>query len=167
MCFGVLVIFLGVLGVVFRLVSWSLLVRASVLALSGRLHHTCSCVSCLPLFLSATMSKRKNADITTDSAKKPRSIASFFVPQASVPASATATKFDKSTWVAKLDPETRTLLQLEIDTLHDSWLGALQDELKSPEFLSLKRFLKKEKDAGATIYPPEPDIYSWYVYPVL
>jgi len=57
------------------------------------------------------------------------------------------------------------LLKLEIDTLHESWLGALKDELTKPEFLELKRFLKKEAESGKTIFPPSADVYSWYVYP--
>lgn len=65
--------------------------------------------------------------------------------------------------MASLTPEQKDLLQLEIDTLDESWLAHLKDEVVSPEFLNLKRFLKKEKDSGAKIFPPEEDIYSWLV----
>ncbi|KAF4186307.1 hypothetical protein CNMCM8694_006459 [Aspergillus lentulus] len=37
----------------------------------------------------------------------------------------------------------------------------LKEELVTPEFLGLKRFLKKEKESGAKIFPPENEIYSW------
>lgn len=72
-------------------------------------------------------------------------------------------KFDKAKWVASLNPEQRRLLQLEIDTLHESWLGLLKDELVTKEFLDLKRFLEREAAAGKKIFPPKEDIYSWYV----
>lgn len=57
--------------------------------------------------------------------------------------------------------EQKELLQLEIDTLDESWLAQLKEEVLTPEFLALKRFLKKEKESGAKIFPPENDIYSW------
>jgi uracil-DNA glycosylase len=63
--------------------------------------------------------------------------------------------------VASLTPEQQELLRLEIDTLHESWLSKLKEELVTPEFLGLKRFLKKEKESGAKIFPPENEIYSW------
>jgi uracil-DNA glycosylase len=50
---------------------------------------------------------------------------------------------------------------LEIDTLDESWLAYLKDEVVTTEFLNLKRFLKKEKDSKAKIFPPEEDVYSW------
>jgi uracil-DNA glycosylase len=55
-------------------------------------------------------------------------------------------------------------LKLEIDTLHESWLGQLKDEVTSPEFLSLKRFLKAELASGKKIFPPMEDVYSWYIH---
>lgn len=121
--------------------------------------------------------KRKAGDIAADAAKKPKqnaAITSFFGapkpnPNVSKPASdptAPATqpiKFDKDAWVAKLSDEHKELLKLEIDTLHESWLGALKDEVTSESFLNLKRFLKKEGESGAKIFPPLEDVYSWYV----
>ena len=123
--------------------------------------------------------KRKAGDIAADVAKKPKqnaSITSFFgAPKpnpnasASKPASdptAPATqpiKFDKDAWVAKLSDEHKELLKLEIDTLHESWLGALKDEVTSESFLNLKRFLKKEGESGTKIFPPLEDVYSWYL----
>lgn len=73
------------------------------------------------------------------------------------------TKFNKAEWVKKLTPEQEELLALEIETLHESWLAQLKDEIVSKEFLDLKRFLKKEHDSGKKIFPPAPDVYSWYV----
>jgi len=126
--------------------------------------------------------KRKAVDLAADAAKKPKadkSITSFFSqpkPNPSTsstdpshPASApTATetqpiKFDKDAWIAKLTPEQRELLKLEIETLHESWLGALKDEVVSKDFLELKRFLKKELESGKKVFPPADDVYSWYV----
>lgn len=55
------------------------------------------------------------------------------------------------------------LLGLEIETLHESWLAQLKDEVLTKEFLELKRFLKAEHDKGEKIFPPAPDVYSWCV----
>lgn len=125
--------------------------------------------------------KRKADATSTNDAKKPKanaSITSFFgAPKtttsstkaavssgATVPVSAgtVTTKFDKAAWVAKLTAEQRELLQLEINTLHESWLAHLKEEIVSREFLELKRFLKKEWESGKTIFPPKEEIYSWY-----
>ncbi|KAK4035383.1 uracil-DNA glycosylase-like protein [Parachaetomium inaequale] len=70
-------------------------------------------------------------------------------------------KFDKVKWAASLTPEQRKLLQLEIDTLHESWLALLKDELVTKEFLELKKFLDREAAAGKKVFPPREDIYSW------
>lgn len=123
--------------------------------------------------------KRKAADIAVNGAKKPKangSITSFFGPPKTVSTSAKPTegsdeaaepvavsKFDKAKWVEKLTAEQKDLLKLEIDTLHESWLAQLKDELVTKEFLELKRFLKKEIDAKKTIFPPMNDVYSWFV----
>lgn len=64
--------------------------------------------------------------------------------------------------MASLTDEQRGLLQLEIDTLHESWLAELKDEIVTKEFLDLKRFLDREATAGTKIFPPREDIYSWY-----
>lgn len=103
--------------------------------------------------------------------KKPKggSITAFFgVPkpkslstQATGSASARSSSFNKEKWVASLTPEQQELLRLEIDTLDESWLAHLKDEVVTPEFLNLKRFLKKEKESNAKIFPPEADVYSW------
>ncbi len=66
--------------------------------------------------------------------------------------------------MAKLTPEQRELLSLEIQTLHESWLAQLKEEVVSKDFLDLKRFLKEEKAAGKQIFPPEREIYSWLVF---
>lgn len=116
--------------------------------------------------------KRKAVELASD-AKKPKvnaSITSFFgapKPKPGAPAAATssvAANFDKEAWVNKLTDEQKDLLTLEIDTLHESWLPHLKDVLISPQFLELKRFLKKELASGKTVYPPMKDVYSWFVF---
>ena len=122
--------------------------------------------------MSAT--KRKATELAAAEAKKPKadgSITSFFrAPKATssssdaslaTTSSAPAVKFNKEVWVAKLTDDQRELLQLEIDTLHDSWLAQLTEEVLSPSFLELKRFLKQEREDKRTVYPPTGDIYSW------
>jgi uracil-DNA glycosylase len=126
--------------------------------------------------------KRKAADGgPLNDSKKPKangSITSFFSQPRTVsttpkgPGSVTgvipdsspvASKFDKEAWVKKLTAEQKELLQLEITTLHESWLKELKDEIMSKEFLELKKFLKKEHEAGKKIFPPAQDVYSWFV----
>ncbi|KAG6082951.1 hypothetical protein E4U15_002204 [Claviceps sp. LM218 group G6] len=116
--------------------------------------------------------KRKADESVPNAAetKKPKvngSIASFFgaVPK---PASAgntapgsPAVKFDKKKWEGGLTAEQKKLLQLEIDTLDESWLAHLKDEITSKEFLNLKRYLDKETSAGKKWFPPKEDVYSW------
>ncbi|KAI1500287.1 uracil-DNA glycosylase-like protein [Biscogniauxia marginata] len=72
-----------------------------------------------------------------------------------------AATWDKAKWVASLTPETRRNLALEIQTLHPSWLQHLRDEITSPEFIALKKFLESEVKSGKTVFPPRDDIYSW------
>lgn len=124
--------------------------------------------------------KRKAETQALTDAKKPKansSIMSFFGPPKTVSSTsnvtATATeaieppqvKFDKDKWLAKLTDEQKDLLKLEIETLHESWLAQLKDEVTSKEFLELKRFLKKELDSGKKIFPPMEDVYSWCATP--
>jgi uracil-DNA glycosylase len=123
---------------------------------------------------------RKAGDLATSDSKKPKangSITSFFgapkavsttkVTGASTEATpavpAPVSKFDKDKWVATLTPEQKDLLKLEIETLHESWLKELKDEVISKEFLELKRYLKREQEAGKKIFPPMADVYSWSV----
>ena len=84
-------------------------------------------------------------------------------PSASNSADSAPPKFDKEKWVAGLTAEQKELLQLEIDTLHESWLALLKDEVTSKEFLELKRFLNRETATGRRWFPPAEDVYSWYV----
>lgn len=115
--------------------------------------------------------KRKANDADSAPIKKVRSIGSFFTAASSSSSSSSSPatgnsssggpKFDKQKWLSKLTPEQRGLLKLEIDTMDDSWLAVLKDDITTPEFLSLKKFLKAEKDAGKKVYPPEEDVYSW------
>ena len=107
--------------------------------------------------------KRKATALEASSgAKKPKatidgSITSFFGGSAS----SAAKNFDKKKWVERLTAEQRGLLKLEIETLHESWLVHLKEEIVSSEFLELKRFLKREREAGKRVFPPEEDVYSW------
>jgi uracil-DNA glycosylase len=119
--------------------------------------------------------KRKGDALTngTDT-KKPKangSIASFFTAPkpaaggASSGASADppAVKFDKKKWLDTLTAEQKQLLQLEIETLDDSWLAHLKDDITTKEFLELKKFLERETKAGKKWFPPKEDVYSWFV----
>jgi uracil-DNA glycosylase len=128
--------------------------------------------------------KRKAADTPTNDSKKPKangSITSFFGPPktaaASTKAAGTASekteppvpavKWDKEAWVKKLTDEQKELLKLEIDTLDETWLKELREEVCSKEFLELKKFLQREKDQGKKVFPPLEDVYSWFVSPSL
>lgn len=114
--------------------------------------------------------KRSASHLTTSpvDAKKPKngSITSFFGPPkvktVEPKSTSCSSSFNKQGWVASLTPEQRKLLQLEIDTLDESWLAQLKEELVTPEFLALKGFLQKEKQSGVKMFPPENEIYSWY-----
>jgi uracil-DNA glycosylase len=126
--------------------------------------------------------KRKATEAALSDSKKPKangSITSFFGPPKTVSTSTKvsgtitekipsspatpAVKFDKEAWVKTLSAEQKDLLALEIGTLHESWLKELKDEVTSSGFLELKRFLKKEHEAGKKIFPPADDVYSWFV----
>ncbi|KAM5433972.1 uracil DNA glycosylase [Microsporum canis] len=110
---------------------------------------------------------KRAASITSSEAKKPKvngSITAFFSSKPSAAGKDDKTSFDKASWTSKLTAEQRELLKLEIETLDESWLAHLKDELVTAEFLSLKRFLRDEKKAGGKIFPPEEDIYSWSRY---
>lgn len=122
--------------------------------------------------------KRKANDLPSSSpldAKKPKtnaSITSFFGPPKQSAGKAVngdsstvaaSPKFDKAKWVATLTPEQRSLVKLEIETLDDSWLAHLKDEILTPGFLELKRFLKNELDSGKKVFPPLEEVYSWSV----
>lgn len=122
--------------------------------------------------MSSPAGQKRSANHLTTSpvdAKKPKngSITSFFGPPKAKTVgpkstSSYSSSFNKQGWVESLTPEQRKLLQLEIDTLDESWLAQLKEELVTPEFLALKRFLLKEKQSGVKIFPPENEIYSWY-----
>lgn len=112
--------------------------------------------------------KRKAATTGNETeAKKTKangSIASFFgaAPKpAGTAAPSPAAKFDKAKWVEGLTAEQKELLKLEIDTLHDSWLALLKDDVTTKEFLDLKKFLNRETAAGKKWFPPKEDVYSW------
>ncbi|KAH8125308.1 hypothetical protein ACSS6W_004874 [Trichoderma asperelloides] len=111
--------------------------------------------------------KRKAATTGNETeAKKTRangSISSFFgaAPKPAGAAPSPAAKFDKAKWVEGLTAEQKELLKLEIDTLHDSWLALLKDDVTTKEFLELKKFLNRETAAGKKWFPPKEDVYSW------
>ena len=96
---------------------------------------------------------------TNESADAPASTASSLPAEPAVPLA--VKRFDKEAWIAKMSPEQKELLKLEIETLHESWLPYLADEITSQSFLGLKRFLKAEAEKGIKIYPPSADVYSW------
>ncbi|KAF9200625.1 hypothetical protein BGZ49_009133 [Haplosporangium sp. Z 27] len=60
-----------------------------------------------------------------------------------------------------LPNDKKELLQLEQDTIDDTWLRALQSEFTKPYFIELKKFLKQEEENKQKIFPPKPEIYSW------
>lgn len=72
-------------------------------------------------------------------------------------------KFNKQAWVESLTPKQRELLDLEINTLHITWLAALHKTLTKPYFLKLKDFVIAEQQKK-TIFPPKEQIYSWSQY---
>jgi uracil-DNA glycosylase len=126
--------------------------------------------SSLLKFIMVPNGKRKAENVSAPDSKKPKggSITAFFgAPKpkhANTESSSSASRpstFNKEKWVASLTPEQKELLQLEIDTLDESWLAHLKDEVVSTDFLNLKRFLKKEKEANVKVFPPEEDVYSW------
>lgn len=112
--------------------------------------------------------KRKTQDSPVDPSKKTKStaITSFFgaknpnLPKATTSTPPTA-KFNKGKWVAGLTAEQKGLLKLEIETLDESWLAHLKDEVVTRDFLDLKRFLKSEVENKVTVYPPMSEVYSW------
>lgn len=70
------------------------------------------------------------------------------------------TAFNKQKWVDSLSQEQKQLLNLEINTMDESWLAVLHDEMTKPYFLDLKKFLQREWQTQ-TIFPPQNEIYSW------
>ncbi|GAB1195296.1 hypothetical protein APSETT444_004554 [Aspergillus pseudonomiae] len=125
--------------------------------------------------MSSPAGQKRSANHLTTSpadAKKPKkgSITSFFGPPKAKTVepkstSSRSSSFNKQGWVTSLTSEQRELLQLEIDTLDESWLAQLKEELVAPEFLALKRFLQKEKQSGcnewlAERYGPD-EVIDW------
>lgn len=100
--------------------------------------------------------KRKAPAAKEETRKKSRAIMSF-----SSETDAPDINFDKDAWAKTLTEGQKQLLQLELETMHVSWLAELKDVLVTPQFLSLKEFLEKEKKEKRIVYPAEADIYSW------
>lgn len=71
--------------------------------------------------------------------------------------------FNKEKWLDSLSEDQKSLLDLEIRTLHITWLAYLHKELTKPYFLKLKRFLRIQM-GNRTIFPPANMIYSWSHY---
>lgn len=130
--------------------------------------------SLLPLRRNMSTLKRKAATAAANDPKKPKkdsTLTSFFGQPKIIASSGNssaapetegaASNFDKDKWVATLSDEQKDLLKLEIDTLDPTWLSHLKDDITKPSFLDLKRFLKREVDAGKTIFPPLEEVYSW------
>lgn len=44
--------------------------------------------------------------------------------------------------------------------IEESWKLVLEEEFQQPYFVAIKQFLVTEKEAGKTIYPPEPLIFN-------
>ena len=98
--------------------------------------------------------KRKAPVAEEESRKKPKAVKSGT-------GAAPVIDFDKDAWAETLTGGQRRLLQLELETMHVSWLAELKDVLITPQFLSLKEFLEREKKEKRIVYPAEADIYSW------
>lgn len=122
--------------------------------------------------IMSTLKRKADVSAGENEAKKPKAngnIASFFGAATPKPATKTsasapgapAVKFDKEKWVATLTPEQKELLQLEIDTMDESWLAQLKDDITTTEFLNLKKFLKQETANKRKWFPPAEDVYSW------
>lgn len=126
----------------------------------------------------SSLKRKAGAAAGGKDAKKPKqdaSLTSFFGPPKITSSStsnaasstppeaqgAVPSKFNKEKWAESLNAEQKTLLKLEIDTLDPTWLAALKDELTTPSFLNLKRYLQKEIDSGKKIFPPLSEVYSW------
>lgn len=120
---------------------------------------------------AATTAADPDADATTTSASLQDSTTTTAAPAPAHTSNLTSSlpalprpKFDKEKWAASLPAATRDLLKLEIETLHESWLGVLKEEVTTASFLDLKRFLAKERAAGKKIFPREEEVYSWYEF---
>jgi uracil-DNA glycosylase len=48
--------------------------------------------------------------------------------------------------------------------LQPSWQAVIGDELEKPYMQALRDFLRQEKAAGKTIYPPSPLIFNAFKY---
>lgn len=68
--------------------------------------------------------------------------------------------FNKEEWVSSLTEEQKQLLDLEIRTLHITWLAYLHKELTKPYFVKLKQYLQVQM-GSKTVFPPPKSIYSW------
>lgn len=51
----------------------------------------------------------------------------------------------------------QTRIEVQID---ESWKEILDDEFQQPYFSAIKQFLVKEREQGATVYPPGPLIFN-------
>ncbi|WRT70579.1 uracil-DNA glycosylase [Kwoniella shivajii] len=102
--------------------------------------------------IDSSPSTSKVADIFT----KPNLTAS---PTNKLPIVRSKTREDLRARIAE-KPDWINKLSLEIDTMGEDWLLALQDELTKSYFLNLKEFITNEQKTKK-VFPPAEDIYSW------
>ncbi|CAD6574079.1 MAG: uracil DNA glycosylase [Tremellales sp. Tagirdzhanova-0007] len=97
-----------------------------------------------------------------DGSAKPKVADVFLKASLPQPALALPRASSRSELRTSLDshPRSLALLELELDTLAEDWLLALQDELTKPYFLSLKEFIVAEQK-GKKVFPLAADVYSW------
>ncbi|CDS13047.1 hypothetical protein LRAMOSA05231 [Lichtheimia ramosa] len=117
--------------------------------------------------------KRPLEDKNESTAKKPAtrqaSLLSMFKPKVVVEKDVQALGVKTSTrkpidLFPDMDDAMKELLDLELTTMQYDWFKALKPEFTKPYFIQLKKFLKAEKEAKKTIFPPAPQIYSWSNY---
>ena len=104
---------------------------------------------------SQTLQGSEPASSPTTKATKDAASNSTATPTGPLTSTLTPPKFDKDAWVEKLTDEQKELLKLEINTLDESWLAVLKDDIKSPEFLDLKRLPKERSGSRQEDLPPK------------
>ena len=72
----------------------------------------------------------------------------------------TTTTINTTTMLQKDVKANSAVQRLTLGLRDISWKSALSNCLESPSFQQLATFLEKERNSGAIIYPPEPDIFS-------
>ena len=106
--------------------------------------------------LAATVNTTARALTTSPPPKKARTTSpSRVIPIASTSVSPPLSTFSRAAFIDRLSTASpngatseKDLLELECQTLDESWLAMLQDEIRKSYFLDLKRFLWKEGVRG-------------------